>query len=128
MSSTVIEVVRNVTVTDRDIDDIMSCALDGGICYWCKEANVVGEYLGEYASDQISRGGKLELVPYDDDAQVIDMEDILRGIKICLEDVFLNYDLIEEKDGKLLLNCLNVDGSVADAIVQCAAFGSNVYG
>ena len=63
MSSTVIEVVRNVTVTERDIDDIMSCALDGGICYWCKEANVVGEYLGEYASDQISRGGKLELVP-----------------------------------------------------------------
>ena len=48
----------DVTINQRDIDDIMSIALEGGITYWCSYVEVVGgEYLGEYASDQISRGG-----------------------------------------------------------------------
>lgn len=51
-----------VTLTQQDIDDIMASALDGGICYWCRMAEVVGEYLGEYASDQISLGGSLILI------------------------------------------------------------------
>ncbi len=41
------------------IDDIMATALEGGITYWCDDAEVVGDYLGEYASEQISRGGTL---------------------------------------------------------------------
>lgn len=40
-----------VNMTQQDIDDIMVAALEGGINYWCREAEVVGEYLGEYASD-----------------------------------------------------------------------------
>ena len=48
---------NEVKISQQDIDDIMVCALEGGISYWCCEAEVIGEYLGEYASDQISRGG-----------------------------------------------------------------------
>lgn len=56
-----IEVNKKYTVTPQDIDDIMVTALEGGINYWCRKAKVVGEYLGECASDQISRGGSLIL-------------------------------------------------------------------
>ena len=51
-----VHVEMDVTLTQQDIDDIMSIALDY-IGYWCGKAKVVGEYLGEFASDQISRGG-----------------------------------------------------------------------
>lgn len=61
-SGTILEVSFNVLVTDEDIDDIMVSALEGGINHWCAEAKVQGEYLGEFASDQISRGGTLLLI------------------------------------------------------------------
>ena len=48
-------------VTDEDINDIMTTALEGGISYWCSKAETVGPYLGKYASDQISQGGALLL-------------------------------------------------------------------
>ena len=55
------EVHAEITVrlTQQDVDDIMVSALEGGICYWCRRVVVQGKYLGEYASDQISRGGQL---------------------------------------------------------------------
>lgn len=40
----------NVDLTQQDIDDIMVAALEGGIDYWCFKAEVIGDYLGEYAS------------------------------------------------------------------------------
>lgn len=38
-----VSAVINFIVSDEDIDDIMSAALDGGITYWCRRAEVVGE-------------------------------------------------------------------------------------
>ena len=40
-----VHVEMDVTLTQQDIDDIMSTALDY-IGYWCGKAKVVGEYLG----------------------------------------------------------------------------------
>lgn len=34
---------RDVKLTVEDIDDIMVAALEGGINYWCSEAEVVEE-------------------------------------------------------------------------------------
>ena len=51
---------RSVNVSEQDIDDILCTAFEGGITYWCDSVRVVGNYLGKYASDQISRGGKLK--------------------------------------------------------------------
>ncbi len=36
-------------VSNKDIDDIVCTALEGGISYWCSSAEVEGEYLGEFA-------------------------------------------------------------------------------
>ena len=49
----VLSCALDVRVSNEDIDDIMVSALEGGINYWCRKAEVKGEYLGEYASDQI---------------------------------------------------------------------------
>lgn len=56
-----------INVTQEDIDDIVATALEGGINYWCRKAEVVGDYLGEYASEQISRGGTLKLYDSEED-------------------------------------------------------------
>ena len=48
----------SVAISDRDIDAIMDTALCG-ITHWCGEAIPDGVYLGEHASEQISRGGRL---------------------------------------------------------------------
>ena len=65
--------VFNFVISDEDIDEIMSAALAGGITYWCGRAKVVGEYLGEYASEQISRGGVLKLYDIEEPKAVYEL-------------------------------------------------------
>ena len=65
----ILAISHDVLVTDEDIDDIMESALNSGITYWCNKVKVVGEYLGEYASDQISRGGTLKI--YDCEGEAV---------------------------------------------------------
>ena len=125
----VIEYQKSVAVTDEDIDGIMASALEGGINYWCERVDVVGEYLGEYASEQISRGGSLVLVPFDEDeTKAIDKASILNGLKMYLESPEKPYDIIDSKNDIDEINPFNIDASVSDMIVQYAAFGELVYG
>lgn len=106
-------------LTDEDIDDIMSDALDSGIGYWCGRAKVNGEYLGEYASDQISRGGTLTLYDLEDDEEswVLDLDKFLAGYKMAIEQGYFSGDLDDD-----------YDAGTADVIVQLALFGEVVYG
>ena len=82
--------VINFVVTDQDIDDIMSAVLDGvldgGITYWCCRAEVVGDYLGEYASEQISRGGTLRLHDSEaDSVYELTLDKFLNGVRLWIE-------------------------------------------
>ena len=128
MNNELLELKLNVVVTGQDVDDIMSAALDGGICYWCSSAKVEGGYLGEYASDQISRGGALRLFPYDDEAHRLDKDALLKGIRMYLEDPDKPYDILESGKDGLKIDTCEVDATVADMIVQYAVFGELVYG
>ena len=121
-----IEVNKKYTVTPQDIDDIMVTALEGGINYWCRKAEVVGEYLGEYASDQISRGGSLILYDAESsDHWELNLEKLLDGIQKAIEDNwFSDYDWYV--DGEL--DCCQIDAEVADTIVQLALFDDIVFG
>lgn len=122
-----IKAVTSVEITEEDIDDIMVGALEGGINYWCNDAVVVGdEYLGEYASEEISRGGKLILVDCEDDAEYsLDLEKFLNGVRLAIEgSYFTEYGWYS--GGKI--DCCQVDASVADVIIQLALFGEVVYG
>lgn len=121
-----IAVNKEIRVTGEDIDDIMCAALEGGICYWCCRAEVVGDYLGEYASEQISRGGILKLHDSEEDeVYELTREKLLNGIKRTYEEGY--YADYEWCNGTKL-DCCQIDAEVADAIVQIALFDEVIYG
>lgn len=120
-----------VYLTQQDIDDIMVAALEGGINYWCWRVVVQGDYLGEYASEQISRGGKLAVwinEPFEDDktCYMLDRDKFLAGFKLWLEKGGDSYDVIDYSDGSV--DCGQIDAACADEIVQYALFGEVVFG
>ena len=122
---------RDVKLTVEDIDDIMVAALEGGINYWCRRVVVQGDYLGEYASEQISRGGKLAIwldEPFEDDktCYMLDRDKFLAGFKLWLEKGGDSYDAIDYSDGSV--DCGQIDATCADEIVQYALFGELVFG
>ena len=112
-----------INLTRQDIDDIMTTALEGGICYWCREAEVVGEYLGEYASEQISRGGTLVLHDAESsDKWELTLEKFLDGIKLNFEDGCS----VQVDDGRI--DTCDIDAGEADYIIQFALFGKVMFG
>lgn len=121
-----VKVEIEVKLSRQDIDDIMVGALEGGINYWCRKAEVVGDYLGEYASDQISRGGKLILHDAESsDKWELDLEKFLNGVKLWLENGDDRYHALQK--GGTLDTC-EIDGEMANMIVQYAIFGEVRFG
>ena len=85
----------SVRISTEDIDDIVTTALEGGICYWCRRAEVKGKYLGEFASEQISRGGVLVLHDsVDDKKRELNKEKLLSGVKQYLENEDKPYNIL----------------------------------
>lgn len=112
-----------VALTVEDIDDIMCAALEGGICYWCGRAEVVGDYLGEYASEQIARGGSLLLHDAESaDAWELNREKFLNGVKLYFE----QGCHVQVEDNRI--DTCDIDSNDADCIVQLAIFGEVVFG
>ncbi len=123
-----VQVVLQIAVTGEDIDDIMVSALEGGINYWCDNAKVDGKYLGEYASEQISRGGTLILHDMEEDRnELLTKEKLLQGIRMYAEQPE-HSDIFEVVDHELHIDCGMVDAEVADAIIQYAVFSEIFYG
>lgn len=129
-----IKVILPLTITDEDIDDIMSSALDW-ISYWCERVEVVGDYLGEYASEQISRGGELRFYPIEEITNndpnyfVLDRTKLLTALRSWVND-YGSYvgNIIEEgREGRILLDTGNIDGPCADSIIQLALFDEKVF-
>lgn len=120
-----VKVEQEITVTQEDIDDIMCSALEGGITYWACKAEVVGDYLGEYASEQISRGGTLKLYDAEDGSVYeLTLEKLLNGIGKAYDgNWFMEYGWC---DGAKIDHC-QIDAEVADAIVQLALFNELVF-
>ncbi len=113
----------DVEYDNEVIDDIMATALEGGITYWCDNAEVVGDYLGEYASEQISRGGTLKLHDSEEDETYeLTLDKFLAGLATVVGERGL--DVIYQ--GKI--DPSNIDAEDADAIIQYAIFGEVVYG
>lgn len=120
-----------VRLTGQDVDDIMVSALEGGIYYWCDHVTVEGEYLGEYASDQISRNGTLKVhvaEPFDENDTEwyeLDIEKFMQGFRLWLENGGDHYGAVS---GNGKVDCGKIDAECADAITQYALFGELVYG
>ncbi len=120
-----------IAVTNEDIDDIMCIALEGGITpMWCTAVKPVGGYLGQFASEQISRGGKLEFIENDGSSSFLTKSSLLNAIGKYLHaypEVFKRA-VHRDKNGVYCLDCANIDAADADAIVQWGLFGEVVYG
>lgn len=117
--------VNNATykINSKDIDDIMATALEGGITYWCDCVEITGDCLGEFASDQISRGGTLMLHDAEENKwHELTLGRFLLGLKCFTEEFGL-----ELNEDKTIDTCA-MDDMDADSIVQYAIFGEIVYG
>lgn len=112
-----------VELSAEDIDDIMCAALEGGICHWCGRTEVVGGYLGEYASEQIARGGSLLLHDAESaDVWELNREKFLNGVKLYFE----QGCHVQVEDNHI--DTCDIDANDADCIVQFAIFGEVMFG
>lgn len=118
----------DVLLRNEDIDDIMVSALEGGITYWCDKAEPVGEYLGIYASEQISRGGILRLYDFEsEDDLILTKKRFVEGFERYIK---ANWPVgfLEPEGLGLRVDPGCIDGGIADAIIQYALFGDVIYG
>lgn len=120
-----VELELRVHVATQDIDDIMCAALEGGITDWCGAAKPVGKRLGEYAHEQIARGGSLMLYDAESsDKWELTLDKFLRGFACAIEDgAPVNIDT-----ENCTVDVSNVDACTASAIIQLALFGEVVFG
>ena len=119
---------RDVKLTVEDIDDIMVAVLEGGINYWCSEAEVVEERrCADWGHEQIARGGALVLHDVEDidEKWELDLEKFLNGFKLWVEQGLDEYGAVQ-KDGTV--DCCQIDAACADEIVQLALFGEVTFG
>lgn len=127
--------MKELILTQNDLDDIMSAA-DSGIAYWCSEWEIgEKEMLGEYTSEQIGRGGTIKLyVANEDDSNdgywtILTAGKLIKGIEICYENDYADCrNAITESDSYSKIDTAYVDSELADCIVQCAVFGDLVFG
>ena len=125
----VAEAKLQLSISDEDIDDIMVEALEGGINYWCDEAKVDGKSQAEYASEQISRGGRLILHDSEKDRDyILRKENFVDGIVKYLQNPH-PYNITGEPDGVFIrIDAGKCDAVVCDMIIQYAIFGEVIYG
>jgi hypothetical protein len=116
------QIVLNSTfeITDEDIDNIITTAVEGGIGYWSKVKSV-STYIKEMEAHH-----SVTLYPYldpnDFDPQTLLPAAILKGIKMwCEWQKKTPADLFHPDFG-------DFDAGTADCIIQFALFGELVFG
>ena len=123
-----VHVSYDVVLTEENIDDIVCTALEGGITYWCSRCEVIGESLGEWAHEQIARGGMLKLYideEVDGDTKWwLNREKFLAGFNAWIE----NGDDLYGAVSKVGVDTCQIDACMADSIIQYALFGEVVFG
>ena len=114
-----------ILLTVEDIDDIMVCALEGGINYWCDKAVVLEHSrVADWGHEQIARGGSLILHDSEEDKiYELTLEKFLTGFKLWVEQGLDHYNAVCGKT----VDCCEIDASCADNIVQLALFGEVLY-
>ena len=126
-------ITRKFEISNEDIDNLMVCALEGGINDWCCKAEMKKDPAGIgydgvtleddeevlYASDIISKGGTLILHDCEsEDKWELNLENFLKGVEKEMENS--SFGTIEElMDGH--------DAYTADNIIQCAIFGELTF-
>ena len=117
----------SIEVSNETISDILTTALEGGINYWCKRAEILYDTLPRgveavYASDVIALGGSIKLYDIDsEETWILDPKSFEKGIKQYLKD---NSSCIT--DGEIDAGVL--DAGDADQIIQYSIFSELMFG
>jgi hypothetical protein len=127
------KITQKHTITNDDIADLLTAALEGGINYWCGQAGIKydrkGRIVGvpedemdsiDFASEAIGPGGTLILTDIEgqDGPWLLTRSKFIKGVK--LEMARSGYYSVKD-----LMD--NHDADTADCIVQFALFGEIVY-
>lgn len=132
-ASTTIISEREYKYSREDIEDILSCAFEGGINYWAGLDNSTSSWesvrkmlankndelptLEEIAAELLLTGFRVTLYDIEDyDEWELTGEKLIEGICVAIE----NNDWDGDMD--------TVDGCAGDCIIQYALFGEIVYG
>ena len=121
-------------VTQQQVDDLLCTAFEGGISYWCSDAEVLlnGSEVDEYpegvtwAFETLTRGYTIRLTDRESayenedepDRYVLTLEDFLKGIRMAAAHHRQSVDTFLEEQ----------DADSADSAVQFAIFDKLVYG
>lgn len=98
-------------VTQQEVDDVVTTALEGGITYWCDAAETDYDLGDGYLSEVLTRGGDIKLHDAEDDKwYTLTLDAFIRALGVCMFD-FEQYDALD-----------------ADNVVQTAIFGEVIYG
>lgn len=112
-----------VKVSNEDIDNIMETAMIGCV-HWCEKVVTVGNYLGKFASEQISRNGSIDFFIIEENTPVrLDKEKFCKGLAKYLSKL---DDTSTIMDGDCI-DAAQIDTEAADLILQYALFGELVY-
>ena len=111
---TFFEVPIEVRVSDQDLEDILSLALEVGIAHWCRQYDSTGKFgITLYATDS-------------DDKWVFGKSDLIRGIKQFITSDNQWSILNADKNG-VYVDTAMVDAYVADVIIQYACMGRVIF-
>ena len=108
----------------------MCTALEGGISYWCGQAEQSKEPQKpiKYLHEAISRGGEIKLYDAEEDEKyILTLEKFKEGLQRFLrcEDHHPSHSLGVVQGSKL--DTGNIDATGADLIIQYAIFGKIIY-
>lgn len=112
------------TVTQEQIDDVLTTAFEGGISYWCGEIRVPSSDIGEkfeYASEALTRGHHIQLFDLEESNPETNHSTYGVWHKLTLNKLLRAF-------GNMNFDFDNYDASDADQVVQKAIFGEIVYG
>lgn len=122
---------KKVIINQEDIDDIMCTALEGGITYWCinaqscMESKWMRENNIEYCSEIISRGGEIILTDEDNVKYKLTLKHFLTGLQKLIDESGEYY--LEQTNDGYVLETSEIDADIADLIIQYAIFGELVF-
>lgn len=132
--TTELEIKTKITVTDKDINDLLCCALEDGINYWADDVQVIGEYRGNNEYEHFLNNGELAIHltegPIEEggpDWYGLDKKKFLHGLQQYLEDPEKPYDILDtSQEGPAQIDTSEADAVVCDMITQYALFNEIV--
>ena len=153
VTKTLFSVQVPLTLTEDDLDNILTCCFEGGSNYWIESVEVVDlDYKGAYYPSEVpSRGGALNIYVNSGDGGdflkdglnicqnakgwyfVVTSQTLMDGVARFAQLGRLKIDQIYEEAKKRPLSggtvyTLDLDGEDADCILQLALFNAIIYG